>query len=116
MVSLCKCCYPTHSMKRTYMKKQFKKLIVVLIAGLFLVSNLYESRVVYCDEGSFSSNKGDVNGDGNIAINDLTILIDYLLGNQNLVVNERAADMDGNGIISIMDVTRLIDFLLSFNN
>ena len=59
---------------------------------------------------------GDVNGDGNIAINDLTILIDYLLGNQNLVINEPAADMDGNGIISIMDVTRLIDFLLSFNN
>ncbi len=76
------------------------------LAGLELVLERMQPSVLM----------GDVNGDGNIAINDLTILIDYLLGNQNLVINEPAADMDGNGIISIMDVTRLIDFLLSFNN
>ena len=55
---------------------------------------------------------GDVNGDGNVTIADLTTLIDYLLANESVVIDERAADMDGNGTITIADVTRFIDYLL----
>lgn len=75
------------------------------LAGLELVLERMETPIVI----------GDVNGDGHLAINDLTILIDYLLGDLNLIINERAADMDGNGIITIIDVTRLIDLLLADN-
>jgi hypothetical protein len=54
---------------------------------------------------------GDVNGDGNVAIADVTTLIDYLLGG-NVTVNEANADVNGQGGITIADVTALIDMLL----
>ena len=53
---------------------------------------------------------GDVNDDGNVDINDVTDLIDYLLGTGT--INMQAADLDGDEIISIHDVTTLIDILL----
>ncbi len=55
---------------------------------------------------------GDVNGDGVVAINDVTFLIDFLLSD-GLTIDPRAADLNGDGNITIADVTGLIDFLLS---
>lgn len=55
---------------------------------------------------------GDVNGDGVVAINDVTYLIDYLLGG-DLTIDPRAADLNGDNKITIADVTGLIDYLLS---
>ena len=55
---------------------------------------------------------GDVNGDGNVTIADVTNLIDYLLGNGNVVIDERAADFNGSGDVTIADVVCLIDYLL----
>ena len=55
--------------------------------------------------------KGDVDGDGNINIADVTALIDYLLAGTE--VNEYNADVDGDGNINIADVTALIDYLLT---
>ena len=54
---------------------------------------------------------GDVNGDGNISISDVTTLIDMLVGAATgYPVN---ADMNDDGSISIADVTELIDQLLN---
>ena len=55
---------------------------------------------------------GDINGDGNIAINDVTNLIDQLLGSDELPAY---ADVNGDGVVTIADVTALIDMLLSGN-
>ncbi len=55
--------------------------------------------------------RGDVNGDGLVNIDDVTTLIDYLLGS-SVAINEAAADVDLTGTISIDDVTMLIDLLL----
>lgn len=55
---------------------------------------------------------GDVNGDGVVAINDVTYLIDFLLSD-GLTIDSRAADLNGDGNITISDVTALIDYLLS---
>ena len=55
---------------------------------------------------------GDINGDGNIAINDVTKLIDQLLGSDELPA---WADVNGDGMVTIADVTALIDMLLSGN-
>ncbi len=55
---------------------------------------------------------GDVDNDGNVSINDVTTLIDYLLGS-SAEVNVLAADVDQDGDVSINDVTALIDMLLS---
>ena len=55
---------------------------------------------------------GDVNHDGNVAISDVTFLIDYLLGTDNGACSI-CADVNNDTIISIADVTALIDLLLS---
>lgn len=57
---------------------------------------------------------GDVNGDGVVAINDVTYLIDYLLSSGG-EIDVRAADLNGDGNVTISDVTALIDYLLSGN-
>ena len=55
---------------------------------------------------------GDVNGDGNVNISDVTTLIDLLLSGGNAPA---AADVNGDNSINISDVTSLIDMLLSGN-
>ncbi len=56
---------------------------------------------------------GDVNDDGNVAINDVTTLIDYLLGGQLEHFYVLNADVNQDGRIAISDVTSLIDLLLT---
>lgn len=55
---------------------------------------------------------GDVNGDGDVTIKDVTELIDYLLGSSSSI-NTDNADVSQDGIITIKDVTELIDMLLN---
>ena len=56
---------------------------------------------------------GDVNGDGNVTIDDVTKLIDILLTDDSS--DNDNADVNADGRISIDDVTALIDYLLSGN-
>ncbi len=56
--------------------------------------------------------RGDVDGSGNVSIDDVTALIDYLLGS-NSSINIANADTDQSGGVSIDDVTALIDYLLT---
>ena len=54
---------------------------------------------------------GDLNGDGNINISDVTALINLLMGsNPN---SNPAADVNGDGNVNISDVTILINMLMS---
>ena len=53
---------------------------------------------------------GDVDGDGQVNIADVTALIDLLLAG---TTPPAAADVDGDGKVNIADVTALIDMLLS---
>ena len=57
--------------------------------------------------------RGDVDGDGDVNIADVTALIDYLLSGDAAGVNLDAADCDKDGDVNIADVTSLIDYLLS---
>ncbi|MBR4828640.1 MAG: leucine-rich repeat protein [Muribaculaceae bacterium] len=56
---------------------------------------------------------GDINGDGSIAINDVTTMIDMLLSGEELPA---WADVNGDGEVTIKDITTLIDMLLNGNN
>ena len=56
--------------------------------------------------------RGDVDGDGSVAISDVTALIDYLLGGDDSGIDINAADCDQDGNVTISDVTALIDYLL----
>ena len=58
---------------------------------------------------------GDVNGDGEVSINDVTALIDYLLTSTVEELDMDTADVSHDGEITIADVTALIDLLLSGN-
>ena len=60
-----------------------------------------------------SSMRGDVNGDGQVKIGDVTTLINYLLSGDASGINLQAADCDQNGQVKIGDVTALINYLLS---
>jgi len=56
---------------------------------------------------------GDVNGDGDVNVNDVTSLIDIILGGYTDDYNAAAADLDSNGEIGLSDVTLLIDLILT---
>lgn len=84
--------------------------------SLFMVIDLcpYEGYVSPNDPGNGGeTNVGDVNGDGNVNISDVTLLIDYLLNQDGTGLDLIAGDCDGNGEINISDVTILIDKLLN---
>lgn len=55
---------------------------------------------------------GDVNDDGEVDINDVTLLIDYVLGKDSITINLTNAKLDGDDEISIGDITTLIDIIL----
>ena len=55
---------------------------------------------------------GDVNMDGKVRIDDVTALIDYLLGG-DAEINLDVADCNNDGYVRIEDVTALIDYLLN---
>jgi hypothetical protein len=57
--------------------------------------------------------RGDVNGDGKINIDDVTALISYLLSQDPSGVDVDAADCNVDGTVNISDVTELISYLLS---
>ena len=50
---------------------------------------------------------GDVNGDGKIAITDVTALIDYLLTNDASLIVMENADVNPDGKVAITDVTNM---------
>ena len=52
---------------------------------------------------------GDINGDGNISVGDVTMLIGMVLGGGN---SSPAADVNGDGSITVSDVTALISMVL----
>lgn len=67
-------------------------------------------------EGIQVMGNGDSNGDGNVAINDLSVLIDELLeGGSATSFNAINADINGDGNITITDISLLIDKLLGGN-
>lgn len=73
-------------------------------------------RMAYLDQNVFIRDEfiqGDVNGDEQVSIADVTDLIDYLLISDASLINLANADVDDDGKVSIADVTVIIDYLLS---
>ena len=62
---------------------------------------------------TYEKMRGDVNGDGQVAIADVTALIDYLLTGDTTGFYEVNAYINNDSSISIADVTWLIDMLLA---
>lgn len=62
--------------------------------------------------GQTNPNLGDVNGDGEINITDVTLLVDHILGNENDAFIIENANVNGDDDINIGDVTDLINIIL----
>jgi hypothetical protein len=60
-----------------------------------------------------ASLRGDVDGDNDVTIADVSALIDYLLTGNPTGINLAAANCDGDSDVSIADVSALIDYLLT---
>lgn len=66
------------------------------------------------NSATFFNSCGDVDMDGNLAISDVTALINYLLNGS--VDYMESADVNGDGAITVSDATRLINILLNMGN
>lgn len=62
----------------------------------------------------YSSEPGDVDGDGSVNLNDLITLAQYVAKWDDIEYNPFALDVDGNGIIELQDVTYLAQLLMGW--
>jgi hypothetical protein len=58
---------------------------------------------------------GDVNGDSDISLVDILILVDIILGDNNSQCGYEAGNVNGDGVINIMDVIRLVQLIVGGN-
>ena len=52
--------------------------------------------------------KGDINGDGNVDVSDVTTLVGYILDGET----PQNCDLDGDGSVNVTDVTTLVNLIL----
>ena len=64
---------------------------------------------------STTTTMGDVNGDGDINVTDVTLLVGHILGNENSNFIIENADVNGDGDITVTDVTKLVSNILEGN-
>jgi hypothetical protein len=73
------------------------------------------SRYCIGTPGSHTTLTGDFNDDGYVDVQDVVILIAYVLGNEPANINESNLDLNGDSIIDVGDVVRLIAMVLGNN-
>lgn len=56
---------------------------------------------------------GDVNGDGNVDVSDINVLINVLLGKDNAANYGGRADVNADNMVDIGDINALINIMLS---
>ena len=72
--------------------------------------------VTLAGDSTDDSSRGDADGNGEVNLDDLTLIIDYLLNGDESIFIKENADCDvkgGNGEVNLDDVTALIDYLLN---
>ena len=86
-------------------------------AAVQTIKDYLTQRFVYLDTkfrelAASSTRKGDINGDGDVNVADVTTLVDYILGKNPTNCNESACDINGDNEINVSDVTSLVDIIL----
>ena len=86
-------------------------------AAVKAIKDYLNQRFEYLDAkfkelAASSTRKGDINGDGEVNVADVTTLVDYILGKNPTNCNESACDINGDNEINVSDVTSLVDFIL----
>ena len=83
------------------------RLVVVFVAAYGTVS---KDRLMHLADGRLPVGRKHILI---INIDDVTLLINYLLNNDAVQINQANADIDSDGAINISDVTMLIQKLLN---
>ena len=68
---------------------------------------------VYVKGESQTTLLGDINGDGEVNISDINMLISIILNSSSSSPIQPGTDINGDGEVNISDVTRLIDIVLN---
>lgn len=97
------------------MKKLFIRLSVVTLAAILSLCMLSVSAATGSDDGivSFSSVRGDINGDGDIDVRDLVRLKKYTAEIGGIKIVEYNSDLNGDGKYNAEDLSELRIMLLN---
>ena len=67
------------------------------------------------EEGTVDIILGDANGDGEVNVNDVTVVINYILEKNPTPFVFDNADVNGDGEVTVLDVTAIINIILNNN-
>ena len=71
-----------------------------------------DAHVQFVEMGSAESSEGDVSGDGKTDADDVTALMNYLMGTPPAGFNAAAADVNNDGKVNVADIVALVNLLL----
>ena len=86
-----------------------KRVTPTATDGVYTLTDILAGNIVKIFFSDTPIKRGDINGDGNVNISDVTALVNIILGKEKENI---AADVDENGTISIADVTALVNIIL----
>ncbi len=87
------------------------RVVAMAVSGDLMTANAY----VINYEVPVVVKYGDVNGDGEVNVNDVTVLINYILGKNPTPFIAANADVNQDTSINVNDVTALINMILGGN-
>ena len=70
---------------------------------------MIDGSAVYFMPAGVVATEGDVNGDGDVNVMDITALIDEIMNDGT----DPRADVNGDGEINVIDITALIDIIMN---
>ncbi len=79
-------------------------------AGKYTLTVDYANMKLVIEKVAEPFIKGDVNGDGDVNVVDITALIDVIM---NDITDNDRADVNGDGHIDVVDITALIDIIMN---
>jgi len=85
-----------------------KAVVVLLIIALFMLT--FSATAAGAPEVMY----GDVNQNGRVNVNDVSLLMKYILGLEDLTADQiKAADVDGDGELNVKDATLIMRYVLN---
>ena len=96
--------------------KNGQKSIYTGVALMFMTFILF--FLLSCDDSNaLALEPGDINGDGDVNVRDVTMVMQHVLGLRVLSGEQlEAADINNDGVVDIMDVTRIMQIVLGLDD
>ena len=101
--------YVFDSRKKFFYRPRISEYSEVYSAYLKL-SSFQAGSVTHINIDLYSQITGDINGDGEVNVSDVTALINKILGSSTY--SDAVCDINGDGEINVSDVTALINLIL----